>query len=37
MIIDWMVMSGILLGINLFIAILGFFKVDRLDFEARQI
>jgi hypothetical protein len=32
MINDWMIMSGILLVINLFIAALGFLKVDKLDF-----
>lgn len=37
MIRDWMVMSGILLCINLCIAILGYFKIDKLDFEARQL
>lgn len=32
MIIDWMVMSGILLTIYCFVALLGFFKLDRLTF-----
>ena len=33
MIMDWMVMSGILLTINIFSATISFFKVERLDFE----
>lgn len=32
MIRDWMAMSGILLCINMFIATLGYFKIDKLDF-----
>ena len=32
-IIDWMIMSGILFGINVFIGMLGFFKINKLDWE----
>lgn len=37
MIIDWMVMSGILFAIYCFVALLAFFKIERLTFELRQL
>lgn len=35
MINDWMIMSGILLVVNLLIAALGYFKIEKLDHEAK--
>jgi hypothetical protein len=35
MINDWMIMSGILLVVNLVIAALGYFKIEKLDHEAK--
>ena len=33
MVIDWMLMSGILFAVNLAITLVGFFIIDRLNFE----
>lgn len=35
MINDWMIMSGVLLVVNLVIAALGYFKIEKLDHEAK--
>lgn len=32
-----MIMSGILLVVNLFVALLGYFKIDKLDFELKNL
>ena len=36
-VIDWMVMSGILLTINLFSVVMGYFKIAKLDWEIHQL
>lgn len=36
-VVDWMLMSGILMVVNYFSAALGYFKINRLEWDIRQL
>jgi len=36
-VVDWMLMSGILMVINYFSAALGFFKINKLEWDVQQL